>query len=74
MATIHNHFYDKIKIMHELSCLAWFIEQHALQDAQKASDDTFKQYLQKLHSELSRNLAELKEQIAECSSGGCKTC
>lgn len=31
---LNNCKYDKIKLLHELSCLVWFIKNHAKKDAE----------------------------------------
>lgn len=51
--------YDKIKLLHELSCLLWFIEQHAKSDAQNDNDKEFHAYLEKLSKDLNSYIEEL---------------
>lgn len=53
--------YDKIKLLHELSSLAWFIEQHAKKDA--SSDKQFQEVLQKLSKDFSVYIHEIKKLV-----------
>ena len=55
--------YDKIKLLHEMSSLVWFIEKHALPDAQKASDEECITILTSLHGDLKKHLEELQTHL-----------
>lgn len=56
---LDNGTYNKIKIVHELSALAWFIEKHAIKDAEVAGDNQCVASLTHLH----RNLLEAIERL-----------
>lgn len=59
-----NHCeYDKIKLIHELSSLMWFIEKHAKDDAQQANDDVCYKILQELSQSLEAYIDKLRECI-----------
>lgn len=62
---LDNCCYNKIKIMHNLSCLIWFIEKHAVEDAQKANDSVCVDFLKKLKADLYEQQHELKHMLCE---------
>lgn len=63
MATgpINNCDYDKVKILHELSSILWFIKKHALKDSQK--DAKSLAFLKQLESSLEKQVAKLKDMV-----------
>jgi hypothetical protein len=62
---LDNCCYNKIKIMHDLSSLLWFVKKHAQDDAQKAQDKACVDFLKKLEQDLSEHLRTLKRMICE---------
>ncbi len=58
-------FYDQIKILHDLSCIHWFIDKHAKEDAKKASNDKCYALLEKLEKDLEKYLIALKEMVSQ---------
>ena len=60
---LNNDLYDKIKILHELSTLAWFIRQHAEPDAIKRNDDEMQKILLELYKDLDKHIKEIKKQL-----------
>jgi len=68
---LDNSCYNKIKLMHDLSALIWFIKKHAGDDAQKASDKTCIDLLNKLEEDLDRHLHQLKHMICEQQNALC---
>jgi len=60
---LENCVYDKIKILHELSCLLWFIEKHAKKDAQGNAECTA--YLERLEKDLEKYVQELKDMVCK---------
>lgn len=60
---LDNCTYDKIKILHELSCILWFIKKHALEDARQESECT--DLLQRLHADLEKYTAELEKIVCK---------
>lgn len=55
--------YDKIKLLHELSSLLWFIEQHAKLDAQSANDTNCQKLLDTLAKELEDYISKLHDSL-----------
>jgi len=55
--------YDKIKLLHEMSSLVWFIEKHALPDAQKVNDEECITILTSLSEDLKKHLGKLKTHV-----------
>lgn len=55
--------YDKVKLLHQLSCIIWFIEKHAKMDAKTAGDEKFYQILVELQRDIDKHLAELKASL-----------
>ena len=60
---LHNTKYNKIKILHELSCLAWFIDKHAKPEAKNADDKDCEQLLENLYNDLKKYIDQI-EQLA----------
>ena len=58
-----NCDYDKVKILHELSCMLWFIKKHALVDVQQ--DDEFSRFLKRLESDLEKHVEELNAMVCK---------
>ncbi len=51
--------YDKIKLLHELSSLLWFIEKYAKGDAKNANDTKCNEALDKLAQDLGKHIDQL---------------
>lgn len=62
-----NCSYNKIKLLHELSCLVWFMEKHALKDAQVAGDSECQEIFQTIKHDLDKHLERLHKQICKIS-------
>ncbi len=60
-------FYDKIKILHDMSCMLWFIEKHAEDNAKKAGDEECHELLDRIEKDLEKHITELKKMV-------CQTC
>lgn len=60
---LDNLTYDKVKLLHQISCLVWFIEKHALPDAQAAGDTESQDMLIALHRDLAKNLERMHQNI-----------
>lgn len=54
---MNNAKYNKIKVLHDLSALCWFIEMHALADAQKSGDKECIDLLEQLKKDLEKQIA-----------------
>lgn len=62
---LNNCYYNKIKLLHELSSIVWFVEKHALKDAQEASDQECVKTLQDLSKNLDQHIDNLKKQLCK---------
>jgi hypothetical protein len=60
---LDNSSYDKVKLLHELSCLDWFIEKHAIKDAQSAGDAEFEEALSILKKDLERHIEKIRGMV-----------
>jgi len=58
---IDNCLYNKIKLLHNLSCTLWFIEKHAKQDARTEKDNDCLLFLEYLEKDLEKYVHELKK-------------
>jgi hypothetical protein len=69
MNMMDNCKYNKVKVLHDLSALCWFIEKHALDDAKKIKDDACLKKLQELSKDLEKHLVAFKCpcKCAECT-------
>lgn len=60
---INNCLYNKIKILHELSGLLWFIEKHAETDSK--GDTACLDYFERLEKDLEKHVQELKDMVCK---------
>ncbi len=60
---LDNSTYDKIKLLHELSKIVWFVEKHAIPDAQTAGDRELTDMLQGLHRDTQRHIESLQKAL-----------
>lgn len=72
---LKNIRYDKIKLVHKLSCLVWFIEKHGLEDAKTAGEEEAAREMHELKQDLQKHLEKL-DKLCCCNSksGGCSAC
>jgi hypothetical protein len=63
---LKNCLYNKIKLLHELSSLLWFIENHAEADAKEANSPQCHDFLDRLEKDLEKHVQELKTLICKC--------
>lgn len=62
---LNNNEYDKIKILHKLSCLTWFIKQHAEEDAKKANNPECSAFYKELTSDLEKHIDTLHKMLCK---------
>ena len=55
--------YDKIKLLHKMSALAWFLEKHAKDNAQKENDSECRQACVELQKDLEKHIEKFKKLI-----------
>ena len=65
---LSNNKYNKNKILHDLSCLCWFVDKHAIDEAKKANDQELAKNLEKLKHDLDKHI----EMFDSTVSGVCK--
>ena len=58
--------YDKIKLLHELSSLAWFLDKCGLQDAQKSGSPQCLDLFKELRKDLDKYIKALDGSIQRC--------
>lgn len=58
---MNNSKYNKIKVLHDASALCWFIEMHALEDAQKAGDKECIGMLENLKKDLEKHIVTFEK-------------
>lgn len=61
---LDNSTYNKTKLLYELSKIIWFIDKHALKDAQDAGDRECAELLNQIKKEAEKNIEKLK--VAMC--------
>lgn len=62
---LDNCLYDKIKILHHVSCILWFIEKHAKEDAKKTNDTECLKILEELEKDLEKHVKNLKKIVCQ---------
>ena len=65
---LSNNKYNKNKILHDLSCLCWFIDKHAIDEARKSNDQELVRNLEKLKQDLDKQIEIFDTTV----SGVCK--
>lgn len=64
---LDNATYNKIKLIYKFSDLLWFIEKHALIDAEKAGDAELLVVLKEIQKDLSKHLGKLHKGVCVVS-------
>lgn len=59
--------YDKVKLLHEISSLAWYLEKHATENAEKAGDKKCYSLYKEILQDLEKNINKLKQSIGDIS-------
>lgn len=57
--------YDKIKLLHELSKLTWFVEKHGKRDAQAAGDSACFDMFEELAIDLQKHVEKLEKTLCK---------
>ena len=60
---LDNCKYDKIKILHELSSLCWFIEKHCSKDANDCNDSECKKIYQEIKDHLEKCIEKVDKNL-----------
>jgi hypothetical protein len=59
---LSNKHYDKVKILHEMSSLLWFVKEHAIKEAAK-HDNEMLLYYKGLEHDLEKHIAQLEGRL-----------
>lgn len=62
---LHNCLYNKIKLLHDLSCASWFIKKHAMQDAQEEKHTDCMKDLEEIQADLERHIKNIEKKICK---------
>ena len=60
---LDNSTYNKVKILYKLSDLQWFIEKHALEDANNAGDKATVEGLLAVQRDLEKHIEKLQRSM-----------
>ncbi len=63
---LDNCKYDKIKLLHELSCISWFIQKHGKEDAKTTGDTECHAAFEELQKDLEKHIAKLEKMLCTC--------
>ena len=58
-----NGRYDKVKILHDMSSLLWFVKEHAIKESAKQGHEHCLIYYKELEKDLERHIKKLEEMI-----------
>ncbi len=64
---LDNASYNKVKLVYELSKVCWFIEKHAIKDAQDAGDTECAEMLLLAQRDLQKYIERLQRQVCMIS-------
>lgn len=62
---LSNEQYNKVRLFYDVSRMLWFIDKHALLDAQKSNDAFCVTVLQQLKADMEKHQKALQEHLAE---------
>lgn len=62
---LQNNQYNNIKLLHELSCLVWFLQNHCYTDAKEAGDDESVVVYEALENILEEYIQKLKHKVCK---------
>ncbi|MEX0849636.1 MAG: hypothetical protein WD055_05375 [Candidatus Dependentiae bacterium] len=60
---LHDAQYDKVKLLYKLSKLCWFLEKHAIENAQSSEGEDIADQLKELKDDLNRHIILLQKQL-----------
>ena len=60
---LDNSTYNKVKMLCQLSELCWFIEKHAMHDAQQAGDKECLQAMEAIKRDLEKHIEALQKSM-----------
>lgn len=59
--------YTKIRLLHDLSRIVWYIEKHAVEDAENENHKLCKEEYKELKADLEKHIEKLKQAVAGLS-------
>lgn len=65
MVKLKNCLYNKIKLMHELSSILWFIEKHAHNDVAQGGSTECVALLEELERDLEKHVTQIQKIICK---------
>ncbi|MFA5075248.1 MAG: hypothetical protein WC436_04050 [Candidatus Babeliales bacterium] len=60
---LSNCRYNKVKVLHDMSKLLWFIEKHGIGDARQGDDSNCMKVLADLKRDLEKHIKSLNDEI-----------
>lgn len=60
---LSNCNYDKIRLLHDLSRIKWFLDNHAKKDAEEEGHELCIQMYGEIEGDIDKSIAKLKEAI-----------
>ena len=60
---LSNGRYDKIKVLHEISSLLWFLKEHAIKEAAKHGHEDCLMYYKELEKDLERHIKKIEDML-----------
>jgi len=62
--------YNKVRLLHDLSRIVWYLEKHAKEDANKAGHELCKAMCDELMEDLEKHIEKLRQAIEGLSKEG----
>lgn len=62
---MNNARYNQIRVLHDLCRLRWFINKHAIKEAQEATDASCRTLLEKIEKDITHHIAELEAMVCK---------
>lgn len=59
--------FNKLKLLYKFNKIKWFIEKHALSDAEQENDKEFYQMLLRIGKDLEKHISELDNMVCKCA-------
>ena len=61
-----NNRYNKIRLLNDLSQICWFLEKHAIADAEKDNDQCCINAFKQLKQQIDNQIEKLQEALCKC--------
>lgn len=59
--------YNKIKLLHELSSIVWFLDKCCIGDAQKSGGPSCCELFKELQADLEKRIQQIENALSDCS-------